>query len=453
MPRFPQRSATAVLIIGVLLVAIFATMVIWFRSDLRDEIHLTILDRDAAVLYPMAVQQLAESEGSGPLNSRAPLISLLRSAKQKGMLAVAVFDQGGNVIEAVPSTQLFVELPTDDYLRLQGGQLITRYHPAFPLDQYFLGVSPGEHQAPVLEVLLPLPGADHAAMRGFVRYYIDARSVARELALIDRRINRQTMITLLVGAALITLVLAVAGFSVLRAQRVAAERSERLIRANYELTLAAKASVIGQITAHLIHGLQGSVEGLRAVLKGLGADDSSPAWESAAGYTARLQTIIQETIALLGDAGAHASYELSGVELAATVLERNLPSASKKGVILDVAEGFPAVVDSHRGNLLCLIASNLVQNAIFATNPGNRVSVSFVDSGQVITLTIRDEGSGIPDSVQKHLFEPGKSTRPDGSGLGLAISKLLARQIGAELKLVSTAPTGSTFTVTLSRTR
>ena len=73
------------------------------------------------------------------------------------MLAIAVFDRDGNTIEAVPATQLFVELPMDDYLRLQRGEPITRYHPAFPLDQYFAGVARDQRQAPVLEVLLPMP--------------------------------------------------------------------------------------------------------------------------------------------------------------------------------------------------------------------------------------------------------------------------------------------------------
>ena len=274
---------------GILLVAIFAVMVIWFGSDLRGVIHLKIVERDAAVLYPMALQQMADSEAGGASNPFEPLTALLKSARQKGMLAVAVFDSDGNTIEAVPATQLFVELPSDDYLRLQRGGLITRYHPAFPLDQYFAGVSPEQRQAPVLEVLLPLPGPGAGTVRGFVRYYIDARPLSRELAVIDGRINRQTAVNLAVGAALIATVMTGAAFSVQRAQRIIAERNERLIHANFELTLSAKASAIGQITSHLIHGLQGSVEGLRAVVASREADGSSPAWESAAGYTERLQ--------------------------------------------------------------------------------------------------------------------------------------------------------------------
>ena len=263
---------------GVLLVGIFAAMVIWLRSDLRSVIHLKIVERDAAVLYPMALQQMADSDAGGALNPAASLTALLRSARQKGMLAVAVFDRDGNTIEAVPSTQIFVELPSDDYLRLQGGVPITRYHPAFPLDQYFAGVSRAQGQAPVLEVLLPLPGSGTGSPRGFVRYYIDARPLSRELALIDGRINRQTAVTLAVGAALIALVTAGAALSAQRAQRTVAERNERLIHANFELTLAAKASAIGQITSHLIHGLQGSVQGLRAIVASRETDISSPEW-------------------------------------------------------------------------------------------------------------------------------------------------------------------------------
>jgi signal transduction histidine kinase len=449
MPKPDTRYSLAALGTGILLLVIFAALVTGLRSDLRNEIHLKIIERDAAVLYPMALQQVSESEAGDAANAPSALTVLLKSFRQKGMLAVAVFDRDGNTIESVPSTQLFVELPTDDFLKLQAGAPISRYHPAFPLDQYFAGVSPDQRQAPVLEVLLPLPGPGSAQVRGFVRYYIDARPLSRELAIIDERIDRQTAFTLLVGAVLIAVVIAAATFSVQRAQRTIAERNEKLTRANFDLTLATKASAVGQITSHLIHGLQGSVEGLRAVVASREADPSNPAWESAAGYTERLQTMIRETIALLSDASSSTSYELTGHELADTIRKANAAAAAERSVVLDVGEGFATMIDSHRGSLLCLIASNLLQNAIAATLPGKRVAVSLVDTGWATVLTVRDEGSGIPESVQKHLFKPGRSGRTGGSGLGLAISQLMARQIGAELVLLSTGPEGTTFRLTL----
>ena len=136
------RYSAAAVCAGLLLVAIFTALVIWFRADLRNQIHLKIIERDAAVLYPMALQQVEEGEdGKAAQDAPSPLTALLKSARQNGMLAVAIFDADGNTLESVPSTQLFVELPTDDFLTLQGGVPISRYHPQFPLDQYFAGVS------------------------------------------------------------------------------------------------------------------------------------------------------------------------------------------------------------------------------------------------------------------------------------------------------------------------
>ncbi|HEY4246840.1 MAG TPA: sensor histidine kinase [Lacunisphaera sp.] len=448
MLRFFSRNTTAALGTGILLTGIFSALVVWFRSDLREEIRLKIIERDAAVLYPMALQQLADSD-AGETGGSDPLNALLKSARQKGMLAVAIFDREGNTIKAVPASQLFVELPTEDYLQLQSRGPITRYHSAFPLEQYFAGVSHEQGTAPVLEVSLPLREPESSILRGFVRYYIDARSLAHELSLIDDRINRQTTVTLLVGTILIGLVMALATFSVQRAQRVIAERNARLIRTNFELTLAAKASAIGQITSHLIHGLQGSVEGLRSIVANRETGQVTPEWETAAGYTERLRIIIQETVALLGDASAHASYELTGYELATTIRERNQDFAREKSVLFEVTSGFAGVVDSHRGSLLCLIASNLVQNAITATDAGRRVSVSITVADRIVVLTVSDEGPGIDESVREHLFKPGRSSRRGGSGLGLAISQLLARQIGATLALDSTGKAGTTFRLTL----
>jgi signal transduction histidine kinase len=400
----------------------------------------------------MALQQMEDSETTAAdkaANPYEPLTALLKSARQEGMLAIAVFDPDGATVEAVPATQLFVELPMEDYLRVRTGESITRYHPAFPLDQYFAGVAREKRQAPVLEVILPMRSRNSATLLGFVRYFIDARPLSRELALIDERIDRQTVVTLLIGGLLVAVVMAAAYFGLQRAQRAIAERNERLTRANFELTLASKASALGQITSHLIHGLQGPVAGLRAVVAAREPGASNTDWETAATYTARMEVLIQETVALLGDANAHTTFEFSGRELADTIRSRNRPVAAEKGVRLEVGSGFSETLDSHRGGLLCLIACNLVQNAIAATAPGRRVIVSLTKEGQAIVLKVEDEGSGIPESVLPQLFKPGRSSRPGGSGLGLAISRLLARQIGGELVLVSTGAQGTVFTVTM----
>ncbi|MFT3782232.1 MAG: sensor histidine kinase [Nibricoccus sp.] len=445
-----RRLAFITLATALLLVAVFVVMVVQFRSELRDDIRQKIIGRDAAVLYPVALQQVADAEANTPnLNNAARLTSVFKSAKQRGMLGVAVFDEEGGTVQAVPATMLFVDLPADDYLRLLGGSPISRFHPAFPLDRYFAGMG-SSRSAPVLEVLLPLFGRESVQPVGFVRYYIDAQLLAAELTAIDQRVQTQTTVTLAIGTSLIIAVLALAYFGLQRAQKTIAHRNDQLTRANFELTLAAKASALGQITSHLIHGLQGSVAGLRSVVASHDqALQSSEDWQSAAGYTERMQTLIQETVGLLGDVEAQAQYELSGNDLAETIRQRSAPQASRKGVILSVRNNFNQNLDSHRGSLVCLITSNLVENAIVATPSGRTVDVALNNGDGRLSVLVSDQGSGIPDTIRNNLFQPGRSTKPGGTGLGLAISHLIARQIRADLTLAQTGPTGTSFKLTL----
>ena len=429
-----------VLVAGALLVGIYAAMVVGFRSPLREQIRQTIINRNAAVLRPVALRQLAQRETT-PGDPASLLAAVLESVQQEDMLAVVIYDAQGHTLQFAPHSLLFAELPLDDYLRLLKTEAISRFHPDFPLDRYFsdIGPDPARRSTPVLEVLLPLHGRDAGKMLGFAQYYVDARPLAAELAAIDRRINRQTAATLGLGAILIVVVVTIAYFRLRRAH-------DRLVKANFELTLAVKASAIGQIASHLIHGLQGAVAGLRAVVSGrdpvvAGASD----WEAAAGYADRMQAMIHEAVALLGDSVANETHELMGSEIADLIRARNAAAAMQKGVVFRIEGKLDCRLDSHRGGLLCLITSNLVQNAIDATDAGRSVRVVLHSDDDSASVTVSDEGHGIAEELRAHLFEPGRTGRAGGSGLGLAISRLLARQIGASLVLGSTGASGTTF--------
>jgi signal transduction histidine kinase len=439
--RSPRILAVAALAAGFLLFGVFATMVLRARVALRDEIHRTIIEREAAILRPFALQQVAEESAA----ARPPLDALLRGAHREGVLAVAIFDANGGTLAAVPSDELFVELPIDDYVRLRSTDTISRYDPQFPLDQYFAGLAPDRTRAPVLEVLLAVRKPGVALPIGFARYFIDARPLARELEAIDSHLASQTMGTLAFGGGAVLLVALAAGYGLQRGQRAIARSNDRLDRAHFELALSAKASVLGQITSHLIHGLQGPVAGLRATVASQGEGD----WETAANYTELMQGMIEETVALLRDIGSNASYDMGAAELTTSIQERNRSAASQRGVTLSVTSHFAGILDGHRGSLLCLIASNLVQNAIAASPPDRVVEVTLEKAGNSLVLHVIDHGSGMPEAQREQLFVPGRSGRAGGSGLGLAISKLLARQIDATLELAATGPAGTTFRLVL----
>lgn len=451
MPRLRRPLPAALAALGLVLVGLLALLLVRFRGELRAEVRRTVLHRAAAALLPMVRQQVVAAQaraGTDELATAALVAAVLPSASQGGMLAVVVFDANGDLGGTVPGSLLFAELAAPDYLALLGGTPVSRLHPEFPLDRYFAGTAAGA-TSPVLEVLLPLDGRTPGRPLGFAQYYVEARALQAELSAIDRRVHRQTLGTLAGGTLLIGLALTAAGLLLARAQRALAERNQRLVRAHFDLTLAAKASALGQLTSHLIHGLQGPVAGLRAAVAASPADAAE--WQAARVHTERMQALISEVVALLGDARGGVAFALSGGEIAASIRERNAPAADARGVELAVTSRVAGQLDSHRAGLLCLVAANLIQNAVAASAPGRRVEAVLEADGARVRLTVADQGAGIPPVLVERLFEAGASGRAGGSGLGLALSRLILRQVEGELELAATGPAGTVFRATMPR--
>lgn len=443
------RPGLLIALVAVGLLTVFATLVLFFHRSLREESRRQLVERDAAVLHPIALRQLALA-GASETDPSTPLRAALRSADQAGMFAMAVFDGDGALVQAVPPTLPFPDLAPADYLRLTTLAPLSRYHPDFSLREKFGAAHAPDARAPVLEIALPLHRAGETRLAGIAQYWIDGRGLARELAAAERRLDLQAAGILGCGAAVVALGAALSYWRLARAQREIAERTARLSRAQAELTLAAKASVLGQITTHLLHGLQGPLAGLRTVMNAHGAGGAED-WQTASDYTLRLQSLIQQTVALLDERRTQLAYELGAAEIAAALRERHAASAAERHVELTVLthEENAAPVSGARGSLLCLVAANLIDNALAASPAGAVVRVTLHATATAWRLSVVDAGPGLPDAVRADLFQPGRSTKPGGTGLGLALSQLMARHVGAELHLVSTGPHGTTFEIVL----
>jgi len=94
----------------------------------------------------------------------------------------------------------------------------------------------------------------------------------------------------------------------------------------------------------------------------------------------------------------------------------------------------------------------LLDNAVRISPPGGRVTVS-VRGGARASLSVRDEGPGVPPEEREVIFERFKRGRSAagsaGFGLGLAIGRELARRMGGELALEPGEGPGACFTLAL----
>ena len=80
----------------------------------------------------------------------------------------------------------------------------------------------------------------------------------------------------------------------------------------------------------------------------------------------------------------------------------------------------------------------LVENALVHTPAGTTVRVSTALDGGRATLTVANDGPGIPRAAQQQIFERFyrlDGTRASGTGLGLAIARELAELMGGRIEL------------------
>ena len=71
--------------------------------------------------------------------------------------------------------------------------------------------------------------------------------------------------------------------------------------------------------------------------------------------------------------------------------------------------------------------------------------------GDFIQISIKDNGSGIPNHIKDKIFQPFFTTKPtgQGTGLGLSLAYDIVKAHGGELKVESEEGKGTTFTITL----
>jgi signal transduction histidine kinase len=102
------------------------------------------------------------------------------------------------------------------------------------------------------------------------------------------------------------------------------------------------------------------------------------------------------------------------------------------------------------------VLTNLIFNAVthgFTDGPGGHMLINARRLGmEQVEITFSDDGSGIPEEVQRHVFNPFFTTRraQGSTGLGLYIvHNLVTQQLGGRITLVSALGKGTTICMTL----
>ncbi len=140
------------------------------------------------------------------------------------------------------------------------------------------------------------------------------------------------------------------------------------------------------------------------------------------------------------------------IDLAALALEAAglvQAQAVEAGVSLEL-EGETTLPAHGDARAVTQILVNLIGNAVRYSPRGGSVRITAARE-DVASITVSDEGPGVPDADRMRIFEPFEqaAASSSGAGLGLAISRRLARSMGGDIALDGSSAPGARFRLSL----
>ena len=107
-------------------------------------------------------------------------------------------------------------------------------------------------------------------------------------------------------------------------------------------------------------------------------------------------------------------------------------------------------IESDRGRLQEIFL-NVINNSFAAMKDGGHLDIAVRRIRDSVSVTISDDGCGIPKVDLGRVFEPFFSTKTGkgGTGLGLSITSGLVQELGGDIRVESEVGKGTTFTIIL----
>ncbi len=148
-------------------------------------------------------------------------------------------------------------------------------------------------------------------------------------------------------------------------------------------------------------------------------------------------------------------------KVAAVVAERLGSQSQKHTLRVDFPEPFPLLQGDERR--LTQVLNNLVSNAIKYSPDGGRIDIIGATNPEYVTVSVRDEGIGIPNHEKHRIFgkfsrlDNALSRKTEGTGLGLFLTKAIIEAHGGRIWFESVEagkedgeqPHGTMFTFSL----
>jgi len=211
------------------------------------------------------------------------------------------------------------------------------------------------------------------------------------------------------------------------------------------LTHSERLASIGRLAAGVAHEIGNPITGIACLAQTIRDEYSD---EEIAGLarqiieqTDRTSRILQSLVNFAHTGTSKTEYEQTSVSIAECMEEaRTLVSLDKKSkdvnIELDCDPQARIRGDAQR---LLQVLVNLINNARDASQPDSTILMRAVIEGDIVRLSVTDEGIGISAAIKDRVFDPFFTTKEagEGTGLGLSLVFSIVEDLKGEIDIIS----------------
>lgn len=299
------------------------------------------------------------------------------------------------------------------------------------------------------------PGTTHEGLRNYTAFYASQTGWSAHIAMASSLIERPRAVSSAAVTIGSLIALAIAAALIYFALRDLAQRRQ----AEARLAQTQKLEAVGQLTGGVAHDFNNLltviIGGLNMLLKRMDDPKQRQIAEHMLEAAQRGDKLTKQLLAF----SRGKRLELAPVDLHAMVhgMEELMRRSLEAGVALTFRLHPDARWVMSDVNQLELAVLNLVINARDAMPDGGTIEISTAPGKdpEAITLSVADNGMGMPKEVLDRALEPFFTTKPAGKGTGLGLAQVYgaARQSGGSVEIESAPGKGARFIITLPRTQ
>jgi C4-dicarboxylate-specific signal transduction histidine kinase len=230
-----------------------------------------------------------------------------------------------------------------------------------------------------------------------------------------------------------------------------------LVSSREEFARSAQLAAVGKVAGSVSHEINNPVTGVLgylAFIKKRSTDESLTVWiDKAIREVDRIGRIARSLLVFSRHSATQAPAPFTigpALENVATLVEPQMHEAEVTLTVNPSAD-LPQVIGRADELQQCLL--NVLLNARYALlkQPERKINISTAQVGKMVEVSISDSGTGVPDAVQEHLFQPFYTTKPagEGSGLGLAVAHELMHGMGGSIRYDKSHKPGAKFILAL----